>query len=145
MAEAPRRERLVLGRNFVETLILTHEQMLLSVNPDPRQFVAGIYESVSRIEEVVCALALGRPAIADSYVRAVKLVISQAYPDLPEPELRGCFILDQVRDYMTRYAPRILGPGIHIDVEQQIMYRAVRVVRSAQLHVLAELGSLSVS
>lgn len=129
--------RLIIGRNFIETLILTHEEMLLKYTPTEK-----LYESVQSIEEVICALSLISPDIGDEYIKGVKHFFKLNIPYIPEPELKGCFLLEQVKEYLSKFGSDVLMDRSTIGVEEKIKLLSARIVKATQLYLLMKLGYL---
>lgn len=129
--------RLIRGRNFIETLILTHEEMLLKTTP-----VEKLYESVQSIETLICAFSLISPDIADEYAKGVKYFMRMNLPHIPEPELKGCFILDQVKNYLLGFGSSALTEKTTMGVDEKIKLLSAMIVKASQYYVFIKLGYL---
>ena len=145
----PRRGRgreesfLVFGRNFVETVILTFIKMEMA-HPDVK-----VAERVIRWleDEVVCALGLANPVVSNVYREMTLKIIDEMFPDLPKPELTGCFIYDQVMLWVDKYWNEIY-PKFYQSVkpherDTQVMNIAIRIIRRALFATLYKVGYLS--
>lgn len=129
--------RLIRGRNFIETLILTHEELLLKSSP-----VEKLYESVQSIESLICAFSLISPDVAEEYAKGVKYFLRMNLPHVPEPELKGCFILEQLKNYLLSFGPSVLTEKTSMGVDEKIKLLSAMIVKSSQYYVFIKLGYL---
>ena len=134
---------IIVGRNFIETLILTLTQYEL-VNPN-----IEVRERVTqRLEEELCALGYSIPFVVNSYRQTVARIIEQQFPDLPKPDLKGCFLYEQVLTWLNRHRVQIFEKQIEVlhlrDVDLKIKMIAVRIIRSAIMSVLYKCAIVSV-
>jgi len=121
---------IIHGRNFVETLILTLTQYeLVSPTLEVREFVT------QRLEEELCGLAYSYPIIRNIYKATVLEILKEMFPELPSPELHGCFIYEKVLEWLKNHQHHILGPRAEFmpepDVEKELRRIAIKVVRTA--------------
>jgi len=134
------RARLVFGRNYVETLVLTLIQHELS-NPDTGDLV------VAKLEEELCSLAMVNPQLEVHYREAITRLMDEMYPELPKPNLRGCFQLEAVKRWLRTQKRYILEAEKDIlrvqDVEKYIKAIAHKIVKTAVLGTLYKTGILT--
>lgn len=140
MAQRP----IIHGRNMVETLILTYAQFeLVTPSLEVREFVA------QRLEEELCALGYSFPVLGRTYRDTVTKILSEMFPELPAPELRGCFLYDQVLDWLRSHKTRVLRRSPELmprrDVERELRGIAIRVIRTAVMATLYGSAMASVS
>ena len=71
------------------------------------------------------------------------------FPELPAPELRGCFLYDQVLDWLRSHKTRVLRRSPELmprrDVERELRGIAIRVIRTAVMATLYGSAMASVS
>jgi len=133
---------IIHGRNFVETLILSLTQYEM-INPsiEVREFVTV------KLEEELCALSYSIPMLANIYREVVSDILNDLYPDLPRPELRGCFIYEQLLEWLRAHYHHILGERGDFmperDVERELRRIAIKVIRSAIMAALYKSSMVS--
>jgi len=132
-------ERIVLGRNFIESLVLTLIKHEIN-NPS-----VEVREAVTtELEEELCGLSYAIPFIANIYRESVIRIIRDLFPDIALPDLRGCFIYEQVKQWIFAHRFEILekrGELMHVkDIERQVKSLAIRITRSAIMSTLYKAG-----
>jgi len=134
------RTRIVYGRNYVETLVLTLVQFELA-NPDGSDIV------VAKLEEELCSLAMVNPQLEVYYREAIARLLDEMFPELPKPNLRGCFQLEAVRRWLRANKHQILEAEKDMlkaqDVEKYLRSIAHKIVRTAVLGTLYKTGILT--
>jgi len=135
--------RLVLGRNYVETLILTHEQYILEAP------TLEILEYITmREEELLCSIAMVQQYIMNSYHDKIHQMIQQQHPEIPYSNPNTCFTYRHLLDWMKRNKDRILGSRKDIitpqTIEEELKRMAMRIVRTAVLSTLMESGIIRI-
>jgi len=132
-------ERIVLGRNFIESLVLTLIKHEIN-NP-----MLEVREAVTlELEEELCGLSYAFPPIINIYRESVTKVIKDMFPDIVLPDLKGCFLYEQVKRWIHMHRAEILerkGELMHLkDVERQERNLAIRIIRAAIMATLYKIG-----
>ena len=138
MSMERREPRLILGRNYIETLILTMTQFELVAGSEKlEEFV------VRRLEQELCARALVIQAIGNEYRKSLVKLLKMHYPDIPEPPLQGCFLIDQLYDYIIKNPHAFFGDVSatrRTDVERAARRISIKFARSAIMAALFSAG-----
>lgn len=91
---------LVLGRTYIETLILTlTEREIEAVEPDELIRIAR------RLEDEVCALSISMPFIKTLYANALTTLVKEMFGKdlvLPPELFDRCMIIDGLLEYLTQ-------------------------------------------
>jgi len=129
-----RETRLIVGRNFIETLILTAMQLEL-VAPS-----LELSESVvMRLEEELCAVAYSMPIIKQVYHRTILDIVGEMFPDLPKPDIKYCFAYETLKQWLLQHVGIVMGEKIKYmhtkDVDSWIRRTAIRICRTAIMSV----------
>lgn len=103
------RQRLVTGRNYIETLILTLTQLEFTAGLDMDSKLAVIL----RLEEELCALSMSHRILRNTYHSALLELIREEYPNLPPPEFKSCFASRALREWIDMHSSVIFGGSIH--------------------------------
>lgn len=141
MSHLPR--AIIHGRNFVETLILSLTQYEM-INPsiEVREYVT------TKLEEELCGLSYSIPMIANIYREVVAKIVNELYPELPRPELRGCFLYDQLLEWLRAHYHHVLGERSDFmperDIERELRRIAVKVIRTAIMAALYKCSMVSI-
>ena len=135
---------IIHGRNMVETLVLTYAQFeLVSPSLEVREFVC------QRLEEELCALSYSFPTLSRTYRETVARILGEMYPELPKPDLKGCFLYEQVVEWLKNHSYKIMKRNPELlprrDVEREIRTTAIKVVRTAVMAALYGSAMVSVS
>ena len=131
--------RLILGKNYVETLILTFEQFLLQ-NPGD----LGLQEYiVKKLERVLCSIAYTVPHIRNVYHSKVREILGEMFPDLPKPDFKTCFVLGTLVEWMRSNRGDIikmseLGVISMDEVNEKIRESAIDIIQTAIFSTLIE-------
>lgn len=134
-----RQPGLVLGSNYIETLVLTFEQFLLHSNDiETQEYI------VLRLEEIVCSIGLYMPFIVNSYHSKILRIISNMYSDIPQPEFHYCYAYNTLLKWALNNSKEILGlqnSMVTVDqAEEMLKQQIIRIVRTAILSTLMEAG-----
>jgi len=135
--------RLVMGRNFIETIILTLEQYVLR-NPglDSETYRA------QRLEAEVCRFAGAYPVVERFYHDYIYERLEKEFPDLPRPEFRSCRVYSTLYDWIMDNHPewsRLIkrGYGTREQWDEEVRKIVNEIVTDAVLATLTKLGFLS--
>lgn len=99
------RRGLILGRTYIETLILTlTEREIEAVDPEELIRIAR------RLEVEVCALSINMPFLKTLYANALKTLVKEMFGKdlaLPSELFERCMMIDGLLDYLTQN-PRLV-------------------------------------
>lgn len=134
-----RQPGLILGSNYIETLVLTFEQFLLHSNDlDTQEYI------VLRLEELVCSIGLYMPFIVNSYHSKILSIIQSMYSDIPYPELNYCYAYNTLLKWAMDNTKEILGTESNIvpvdQAQEKLKQQIIRITRTAILSTLMEAG-----
>lgn len=138
------RERMIIGRSYIETLIINLTQIEFSTqDPDV------IIRIVSRLEEEVCGLSTSIPELKIIYTSRFKELIKEYFGhDLPIPDsiFSKCFIIENMLEYLLRNPYVVLGEKRYIttEAERRIKNIVGRLSKSALLVALYSTGLIKV-
>ncbi|RLG67000.1 hypothetical protein DRN93_05280 [archaeon] len=144
MGMRAREPGLVLGRNYVETLILTYEQFqLLSPGLDIQEYI------VVRLEELLCSIAYTSPHIKNIYHRKIWNILQEQYPDLPRPDLKSCFAYNRVKKWLDDNKKYVVETDLSLatmdTIQEYILKTAIQIIRTAVISTLMETGVIKLS
>ncbi len=145
MSKQLREPRLVLGRNYVETLVLTFEQFQLFM---PTLDVAEYI--VKRLEETLCSIAYTLPYIKNVYHNKIMTILGEMFPDLPRPDFKSCFAYDTLVNWMKNNKNDIMkmsemGLIPFEEMENKIKEMTIHIIRTAVISTLIETGIISIT
>jgi len=134
---------MILGRNFIETLVLTlisHE--LTSPNLEVSELIT------TKLEEELCSLSFSMPMITNMYREATLKVIEELMPDVPKPDLKGCFMFEQVKNWLYVNRHIVLEKRselLHVkDIDRQLRYLSTKISRTAIMSVFYKCSLLTI-
>ncbi len=141
------RHRLVLGRNFIESMILTLLAIEFSSPPTLEQ-----QEAIARrMETEVAAIATWIPSAQAEYVNNVIKILRREFPMLrpPEREFRKkLYLFDEVFNWIMRNLHNILGDQVRVmhprDKERFAKIKTITIIRTAVQATLYKMGFLTV-
>ena len=136
------RPRLVVGRNYVETLLLTFTQIeLMEGDVDTRLALT------LRIEEEICALSQVSRVLRNEYHKALAELLREEFPDLPVPEFRECFASKKLREWVELYGDKIFKGRYWVEptseLEKAKKELLARLLRTALMSALYATGTVS--
>lgn len=128
-----RRERILIGRTYIETLLLNLTQIEFT-NPSPDVMV----RIVSRLEEEVCALSTIIPEVKTMYGRKYRELVKEYFGrDLPIPDniFEQCFIIENLLNYLLRNPSMVLEHKRFLSTEADKYIKSIvaRLGKSAAL------------
>jgi len=132
---------IILGRNYIETLLLTLTQFEIAY-PNIQEYI------VKRLQYEIEGLSLSYPSILKIYHKNVIKRFKDTYQDIPVPELRSFDVYDQIVEHLKKYKSKILPKRASIhpeEAEKKIREVACRIIRSAIHATLYETGIIKVS
>ncbi len=142
--ELTRRQRLVLGKNFIETLILTLTQMELFEGAD-LDFKLAV---TRKLEEELCAMSHVSHMLKNTYHEALLNLISEEFPDLPKPKLRSCFASRELEQWIDAYTDKIFSAELGFETTETIEVKKkellIRLLRTAIMSAFYATGSVSI-
>lgn len=139
------RQRLILGRNYIESLLLTLTQLEFSIGAT----LEDRLEYILRLEEEICALSMGSRVVRNEYHKALKELLGEEFPDLPKPTFRTCFASKALREWIDTYSEKIFGSTIYLgdssSIEKGKRELLARLLRTAIMAALYNTGIVSTS
>jgi len=122
--------RIITGRNYVETLILT----LMAIEMENPTLEAR--ESITRrLEEELCSISSGMRFMKNMYKKLVYEKIEDEFKDVAKPDLDGCFLYEQVLNWIKENKNVLLGKkSIYMskyDVDRAVREIALRIIRTS--------------
>ena len=140
------RERLTLGRNYVETLVLSLMNLEYQSLGSGRESEVAVYVART-LEEAVCSLGYVDEFVRTTYVKSLQRVFKGMFPDIPEPSWDSCYNFEKLVEHLWDYRGRVLGVSPDLltrsEKTRKIAPLAAKVVRTAVIGTFAKLGLIT--
>jgi hypothetical protein len=137
------RRPIIHGRNFIETLLLT----LMHFELEHPSLEVEEY-TARRLEEELCSVSYSIVVVRNFYHEMIRRMLSELYPDLPQPEFKSCFAMEEVMSWLSRNTRTILKEKSDLvtirDAERHVKQLGVRIIRTALKAALYKAGMISV-
>jgi len=144
MRAQPPEERIIFGRTYIETLMLTIRFLEIRTRD-----VDALINIALRLEEEICGLIFSFPELGDLFRGIIMEILEKEFPEIPRPEIKGCRVFDRIFTWVATNINNILSAeaysrssGDILTIEKNI---TLWIVRSAQQAFLFRAGLLTVS
>jgi hypothetical protein len=121
--------------------------MVLSIIANDVVLGARSEVATEALEDIVCSLGLSFPVVRNFYRYYILEQLREAYPRLPEPEIRGCHVYRLLIDHFKIHQEEVLGDQAqrlsYQDADRYLRTLVSTIVRSAALAALFKAGLLS--
>ncbi|MEM1913973.1 MAG: hypothetical protein QW067_12605 [Thermofilaceae archaeon] len=136
-------ERIVIGRNYIETLLLTLTKIEFT-SPS----VDVLVRIVVRLEDEVCGLSTLMEDVRNVYTRTFKKMLKEYFgKDLPLPDslFEKCNVVQNALDYLLKN-PNVAVEGRYLTsvAEEKIKTTVARIGRASIFATLYSLGLIKV-
>jgi len=145
--EKSRSQRIILGRNFVESLVLT----LISIEFSAPPTLEHQESIVRRLEEEIVAIGTSLPLALNTYRDIVVAILKEEFPDLipPEEQLKSkAYLFDVVAQWIDANLHHILGDQVRVmhprDRVRFVKKKTIQIIRTAVQATLYKLGFLTI-
>lgn len=136
-------ERIIIGRNYIETLLLTLTKIEFS-SPT----IDTLIRIVLRVEDEICGLSMVMDEVKNVYTKTFKKMIKEYFgKDLPLPDtlFERCNVIQGALEYLLKN-PSVAVEGKYLTsvAEEKIKTTVARIGRATIFATLYSLGLIKV-